>query len=105
VDQHVLMGGHRCFVVGGDASAGLVTLSDIRRVPRSAWPATTASQIIIPRDKLASISPDAELWTALEKIGRDGVTQLPVVENDAIVGILSRDDVVRYLGTLHALTR
>lgn len=105
VDQHVLMGGHRCFVVRrGDASEGLVTLSDIRKVPRSAWPTTTASEIMIPRDKLASIGPEAELWTALEKIGRDGVNQLPVIEDDDVVGILSRDDVVRYLGTLRALT-
>jgi Zn-dependent protease len=106
VDQHVLMGGHRCFVISrDDRSAGLVTLSDIRKVPRAAWPTTTANQIMIPREKLASIQPDAELWTALEKIGRDGVNQLPVLEDGAVVGILSRDDVVRYLGTLQALTR
>lgn len=105
VDQHVLMGGHRCFVVSrGDACLGLVTLSDIRKVARSAWPATPASAIMIPREKLASIPPHAELWTALEKIGRDGVNQLPVVENGRVVGILSREDVVRYLGTLQALT-
>jgi Zn-dependent protease len=104
VDRHVLAGGHRCFVIGrGDASAGLVTLADIRKVPRSAWPATAANTIMIPREKLASIAPDSELWMALEKIGRNGVSQLPVVEDDQIVGILSREDVVRYLGTLQAL--
>ncbi|HXJ16872.1 MAG TPA: CBS domain-containing protein, partial [Candidatus Polarisedimenticolia bacterium] len=96
--------GHRCFVIGrGDASAGLVTLADIRKVPRSAWPTTAANTIMIPREKLASIAPDSELWMALEKIGRNGVSQLPVVEDDRIVGILSREDVVRYLGTLQAL--
>jgi Zn-dependent protease len=105
VDQHVLMGGHRCFVIGrGDTSAGLVTLADIRKVPRSAWPTTTASKIMIPREKFASVAPDSELWTALEKIGRNGVSQLPVVEDDRVVGILSREAVVRYLGTLQALT-
>lgn len=105
VDKHVLMGGHRCFVVSRDgAPAGLVTLSDIRKVPRSAWAATKANQVMIPPEKLASIPPDAELWTALEKIGRDGVSQLPVVEDGAVVGILSRDDVVRYLGALRALS-
>ena len=105
VDQHVLMGGHRCFVVQPNgASGGLVTLADIRKVPRSAWPATPARQIVIPREKLASIAPDAELWTALENMGRDGVTQLPVIEDGTVVGVLSRDDIVRYLGTLQALT-
>jgi len=105
VDQHVLLGGHRCFVVRRNgASGGLVTLADIRKVPRADWPATPASRIMIPEEKLASVPPDAELWTALENMGRDGVNQLPVIEDGAVVGVLSRDDVVRYLGTLQALS-
>jgi len=105
VDQHVLMGGHRCFVIPRNGStAGIVTLSDIRKIPRADWPITPARRIMIPQEKLASVSPDAELWTALENMGRDGVSQLPVIEDDEVVGVLSRDDVVRYLGALQAVS-
>jgi predicted transcriptional regulator len=58
---------------------------------------------MIPAAKMQGVRPDAELWTALEKMGRNGVDQLPVMEQDSIVGTLSRDDLIHYLGILHAL--
>jgi len=107
VDRHVLGQGRRCFVVtNGEGSAGLVTLSTIKEVPRSAWPKVTASQVMIPLKKVDSIQPAAELWTAFEKMGRDGVNQLPVLsgeKGDGIVGMLSRDDLVNYLRVLQVL--
>jgi Zn-dependent protease/predicted transcriptional regulator len=107
VDKNVLAQGRRSFVVGdGKATAGLITLSTIQQVPRSAWPTTTADRVMIPLDKVVSIQPTAELWTALEKMGRDGVNQLPVINGDSghgVVGMLSRDDLVHYLGALQTL--
>lgn len=104
VDKYVLAGGSRCFVVNdGEGSTGLLTLSEVKGVPRSAWPTTTAGQAMIRPEKLISIQPNAEVWTALEKMGRDGVNQLPVLENGGLVGLLSRDDLVHYLGALQAL--
>jgi Zn-dependent protease len=109
VDKNVLAQGRRCFVVGdGRESAGLVTLSTIKGVPRSAWPTTTAAQVMVPMEKVISIEPDAQLWTAFEKMGRDGVNQLPVLNGSggkAIVGMLSRDDPVHYMGVLQALSK
>jgi CBS domain-containing protein len=100
----VLTAGQRSFVVNqGSGPVGLITLSDIKKTPRSDWPTTIARQVAVPEEKLVSIRPDAELWTALEKMGRDGVNQLPVIDNNAVVGMLSRDDVLHYLQTLHAL--
>jgi Zn-dependent protease/CBS domain-containing protein len=104
VDKYVLTRGLRCFVVGGsNGSTGMVTLSAIRNAPRATWPTTTAAEIMIPMDKLDTIPPQAGLWSALEKMGRDGVNQLPVVEGNGIVGMLSREDVVHYLHALRAL--
>ena len=80
-----------------------MTLSDIRKVPRSAWPATMAGQAMVPREKLVWIEPQTELWMAAEKMGRDGVNQLPVMENGVIVGMLSRDDLLHFLGILRDL--
>jgi Zn-dependent protease/CBS domain-containing protein len=109
VDKNVLAQGRRSFVVSnGKASAGLVTLSTIKEVPRSVWPSVTASQVMIPLEKAISIQPAAKLWTALEKMGRDGVNQLPVLDGDGgheVVGMLSRDDLVQYLRVLQALAK
>ena len=56
-----------------------------------------------PLDQLTSIEPDAELWTAFEKLDRDGVNQLPVTRNHHMIGMLSRDDVISFLRTLQDL--
>ena len=57
---------------------------------------------MVPLQRLASTSPDAVLSSALQKMGRDGVNQLPVVEGNGVVGMLSREDVVHYLHVLQA---
>ena len=105
VDQYVLARGKRSFVVNrvGTEGRGLVTLAQIKAVPRDAWPMTSAGAIMIPPDKLLSIQPNADVWTAFEKMGRDGVNQLPVVDGRGIVGMLSRDDLVHYLQALQAV--
>jgi Zn-dependent protease len=109
VDKSILAQGRRSFVVdNGNGPSGLVTLSTIKQVPRSSWPTTTAAQVMIPLEKVISIEPSAPLWTAFEKMGRDGVNQLPVLNGDgtnAIVGMLSRDDLVHYMGVLQALSK
>ena len=105
VDKHVLSGGHRCFIVNrSGAFVGLVTLSDIKKTPRSTWPTTTVAQAMIPANKLVSIQPNSEVWTTIDKMGRDGINQLPVVQGDAVVGLLSRDDIIHYLGILRTLS-
>jgi len=106
VDHYVLPGTGRYFVVNTPSGlAGLVTLDSIRKVPRSDWPVTAAAQVMVALQSLDSTRPDAILWSALEKMGRDGVDQLPVVDGNGIVGILSREDVVHYLHVLQAFAR
>jgi len=104
VENHILTAGHRCFVVShGDKAVGLVTLSEIKKVPRSSWPTTNVTQVMIPADKLVSTPANAEAWTTIEKMERNGITQLPVVERGRLIGVFSRDDLVHYLGILQSL--
>ncbi len=106
IDKHILTGGTRYLLVNSNGGpAGMVTISGIGKVPRSEWPTTTASQVMVPIQELATTRPDAGLWTALEEMGRDGVNQLPVVDGGKVVGIVSRDDVLHYLRVLQAFAR
>ncbi|MGH9713852.1 MAG: site-2 protease family protein [Candidatus Acidiferrales bacterium] len=103
VDKYILSGGVRYFVVNsGNGSSGMITLAAIREVPRTAWPTTTVSQVMIPLQKLDTTRPETVLWSALEKMGRDGVNQMPVIQGNAIVGILSREDILHYLRVLQS---
>ena len=104
VDDHILTGGQRCFLVNrGDQTVGLMTLHRIKEVPRLEWATTSAAQVMLPLEQLHHIAPDGELWDALQKMDRDGVNQLPVIQNDQVVGMLSREDVITFLRTLREL--
>jgi CBS domain-containing protein len=97
----VLTHGRRCFLVDqGDRVVGLLTLHNLKEIPRPSWTTTTAAQAMILLEKLSSIDPNAELWTAMEKMGRDGINQMPVMLGNNLVGMLSRGDIVKYLQTL-----
>jgi Zn-dependent protease len=101
VHDFVMSGRGRYFVVeDSNGPPGLVTLAAMQKVDRSAWPATTASQIMIPLPRLVTTTPGTTLWSALEKMGRDGVNQMPVIDGNGIVGMLSRDDILHYLRVL-----
>jgi len=101
IDQEVLAHGRRCFVVNqGAGVVGLLTLHNIKEVPRTSWTTTTAAQAMIPVEKLSKTGPNAELWTAMEEMVRDGVSQMPVMLGNNFIGMLSRGDIVNYLQTL-----
>jgi CBS domain-containing protein len=104
VDDHILGNGRRSFVVKkSNEAVGLLTLHHVKEVPRAAWSTTTGAQAMIPMERTKRVQPDAELWTALEEMGRDGVNQLPVMADGHIQGMLSREDVLTFLRTLKEL--
>lgn len=106
VDQEVLAHGRRCFLVDRDGRAvGLLTLHDVKEIPRSSWPATTAGLAMMPLEKLSSIEPNAELWTALEKMGQARISQMPVIRGNEVIGMLSSSDIVNYLRTAQQMGR
>ncbi len=98
VDEYFLPYGLRsAFVIQVDQLAGLITLSDIRHVPREDWGQTPVGLAMIPRDRLHIVSPQQSLNDVLPLMAGRDVNQLPVVQDDRLVGVLSRDAIVRYL--------
>lgn len=104
VDQAMLPARSRVAMVTSSGSAvGMLTMSSIRDVPREDWPATPAMRVMVPLDRLTTTQPNTMLWSALEKMGRDGVNQMPVVDGAGVVGMLSREDILHYLTGLRGL--
>ncbi len=104
VDHHILGSGRRSFVIEQDDEvAGLLTLHHLKEIPRAEWPSTTAAKAMIPFTQVKWAQPDTELWTALEQMDRDGVSQLPVMRNGHLLGMLNREDVINFLRTLQEL--
>jgi Zn-dependent protease/CBS domain-containing protein len=104
VDDHILGGGQRCFLVTrGAETVGMITLHRIKEVPRPDWATTSAARVMLPLEQLKRTGPDTPLWTALEQMDRDGVNQLPVTRDNHVVGMLSREGVITFLRTLQEL--
>jgi len=105
IDQEVLSHGRQCFLVDrGDRVVGLLSLHNIKEIPRPSWTTTSAAEAMIPVEKLNRIDPKAELWAAMEKMGRDGINEMPVMLGNNLVGLLSTSDIVKYLHTLQQVS-
>jgi Zn-dependent protease len=101
VDRFIRVAGQCSFVIEtDDRTVGLLTLHQIKGIPRSQWPTTPAARIMTPAAQAKPVSPDSELWIVLQEMDRSGVTQLPVMANGRIVGMLTREDIMRFLRTL-----
>jgi len=97
VEERLLRTGERCFVVSkGERMAGLVTLQDVKRLPRDEWDVTPVETIMVPIDKVHSCSPSETLVDAMEKMNSTGVSQLPVLgEDKSLLGVLTREELLR----------
>ena len=106
VNEHILGAGRRSLIVEqNDKVVGLLTLHDVKEVPRSEWTTTTTAQAMIPAERMKRIRPDAELGDALGEMDRDGVNQLPVMVGDQLQGVLGRGDVISLLRTTAEFSR
>lgn len=76
---------------------GLVCLHDVRGVSRDRWQSTPVSQIMTPRERLIIAAPDEEANEALNKLQKGDHRQLPVLQQEQIVGLLRRRDIMRWL--------
>ena len=104
VDEYFLPQGLRtALVVQGDYLAGLITLSDIRHVPREQWSQVPVGQVMILLERLHVVSPQQNLNDVLPLMAGRDVNQLPVVQDGRPVGILSRDAIVRFMEVRRSL--
>ncbi len=98
VHDHILSRAIRSLpVVWGDQLMGMITLNEIRDVPRERWAETPASAVMTPREQLQTVGPDEELSNALGILAEHDINQLPVVTDGRLVGLLSRSNVLGLL--------
>lgn len=100
VNKCLLHTGRRCFLVTEQGEVtGLMTPNEVKGIPKARWPYTTVYDVMRPLERLRTVTSETTVSEALEIIGRENINQLPVLENGRLEGMISRDQVLRYLLT------
>jgi Zn-dependent protease len=100
IDDHIMKSDDQAFPVLDDTGrvVGIVTLDDVRSVPRDARDTRDIRQIMTPLDELATLNPEDEAGEALRTLVQRDVRQLPVLEEGQnLVGLLRRRDIIKWL--------
>lgn len=98
MDRYLMSSGQQVFPVErAGRFLGMVTLKDLARAERAHWDTTTLEEIMTPAQRLPALAPQQQAGDALEAMSRHGVEYLPVVESDHLLGVLSREDLMKWM--------
>jgi len=98
VSEHMLPTGNQCFIVDdGSNTNGLITLKEIKGIPRIEWDSKKVVEIMVPFDKLKYVRPDEDLASVLKLLTEEEIGQLPVVDKGNIIGMISRENMLTYI--------
>jgi Zn-dependent protease/predicted transcriptional regulator len=104
VDEYMLPDNRRAMAVARDGRlVGIVTVSDIMKVPPTERANVTVGQIMGGGANLFTVRADTRVADAIELLAEHDLEQLPVVDGDKFVGMLTRADVMRQLQLREAL--
>lgn len=104
VDRYILPGNRRAIPVAQDGRlVGIVTISDIANVPPEQRAFVPIAQVMGGRDKLHTVSADTRVLDAFTVLGEHDLEQVPVMDGDRLLGLLTRGDVARQLALREAL--
>ena len=100
VHDYLLHTGRRCFLVAEQGVVtGLITPNEVKGIPQARWPFTLVYDVMRPLEQLRTVTPETPVSEALEIIGREDLNQLPALANGRLEGMISRDQILRYLLT------
>ena len=100
VHDCVLATGQRYFVIADGARLqGIVTMANIKSIPKEQWDSTRVGEIMTPAGKLKTARPGQTAAGLLEQMDELGINLMPVAENDEVIGIVTRDSLVRFVKT------
>ena len=98
VHEHILRTGRRCFLVSQNGRLeGLVTLHQVKAVPQARWEDSFVVQAMTPIDRLYAVAPETPILDVLGGMEQHDVNQVPVTQDDRLLGMITRDHLLRVL--------
>jgi len=100
IEGHLLRTGARCsLVVDGDRFRGLVTLHELKKIPKDEWPITSLQSVMVPTDRLLSVDAATPASAVLQLMNDQNVSQVPVLQDGNLLGVIGRDRLLAIIQT------
>ena len=68
-----------------------MTLRNLTSVPREQRAHLTTGQLMARIDGLVRAHPDEEVWNVLQRMDEQNVNQVPVMDGDRFLGMITRE--------------
>ncbi len=98
IDEHILKMRQRAFLVFDRGQLyGIISLDDVKKVPKESWATTSVGEIMTPKERLETVLPEDDGTSVLAKLTAKDINQVPVVKGEIVEGMLCRSDVLQFL--------
>jgi Zn-dependent protease/CBS domain-containing protein len=108
VDRYFLRHPYKAYPVvdGGadNAFRGMLTLRAVQERDRAEWDNLRVGDVVAAEPPLPALHPRMPVVQALRQLAETGHSRLPVLEDGALVGLLSRRDIMDFLEIRSGLT-
>lgn len=95
--EHVMRGHRWALVEQTGQTLGIVTLTDVKRVPPEDWETTRVGQVATPLGALVTAAPDVPVRELLRTMGERNLNQIPIVDGQRFLGAVTRAGLVQAL--------
>ena len=100
VQDYIFTSGHGYFLVTDESELkGILTLRNIKSVAQPNWEVTQVKDVMTPVEKLKIAYPDQDVLSVLEQMDEGNINQMPVVSEGRVIGLITRDNLIRLLYT------
>lgn len=80
-----------------DDITGIVSLNNVRNLAQADWPHNTVGRIATPLQENMIAGPDETVAAVMNKLFSNGVGRVLIMEDDQLLGLVSRTDVLNYM--------
>jgi Zn-dependent protease len=100
VNDHFLAEGPTTLPVERDGMLmGLVSVEDVRSIPRERWATTLVTEVMKPLEKEQVISVEEDAWDATNRMAQTNSDRVLVAEDNRVTGLVTRGSIMRWLQT------
>jgi Zn-dependent protease len=100
VEEHILPTGCRVFfVTEGEELIGMITLHEVKQIPKDQWPQVPVRQVMKTFSELRKATRDMPIEKILQMMDDERINQIPVCEGSKMVGVIAREHLLNMIRT------